>query len=196
MTHNRRIPGITTKGTHHMELRNARKLAISALALGGATTAIVFGSWAAWTAQTANPGNTVKTGNLGLTTDKPATHVFSVDKVKPGDAQSHDVTVKNEGSVPLALKLSQLAVIQGAGAALQLQISDGTDCVYPAKSGACGSDYAAWNGATTLASLAQGTLDAGAERTYTIGWKLDTSSVNADQNTTNSFTLQWDGTPA
>lgn len=186
------------KGTH-VTTNITGRLAASVLGLGGATAAIVFGSWAAWTAQTTNPNSAVSTGSLSLTTDKPAAAVFTATDVKPGDTGSETVTVENTSSIALDLSLSQTAVTREAGPALQLQIHDGTDCVYPAATGPCVA-YGAWDGSTTLANLDQGTLDASGgtrdSRTYTVGWKLDASSVNSDQNTDNTFTLQWDGVPA
>lgn len=190
-----------TKGTaRNMTSLPTMKVAVTILALGAATASVIFGSMAAWTAQTSNPTNSVSTGTLTLATDKPAASVFAATNVTPGDSGSETVTVRNTSSVGLDLTLTQSAVSQDAGTALQFQIHDGTNCVYPAAVGACVA-FGAWDGTATLAALGQGTLaasNAGTsdERTYTVGWKLDASSPNADQGTSNSFTLQWDGIPA
>lgn len=178
-----------------MTPKTMRKAALSVLALGAASAAVVFGSWAAWTAQTTNPNNQVATGTLSLTSDKPGTFLFQASDVTPGDSGSETVTVENDGSIPLDLSLTQTAADDnGISAALGLRIHDGTNCVYPAAAGACVA-WGAWE-AAPLSALAQGSLAAGADRTYTVSWQLDSSSVNGDQGKTATFGLQWDGTPS
>jgi len=171
------------------------KIALSVLALGAASAAVVFGSFAAWTAQTSNPLNSVATGTLTMTNSKSPTAVINATGVKPGDTGSDVVTITNTGSAGLVTKLTQSAVVQGASASLKLNIFDGTNCVYPAGAGACAS-YGAWNGAATINNLSVGTIAAGASKTFTVGYTLDSASTNADQGKTNTFSLTWDGTPA
>lgn len=183
-----------------MVINNSRKVAASVLALGAATSAVVFGSFAAWTATTANPGNKVATGTLTLTNTKAASHVFDVSGVKPGDSGSQTVTIGNGGSVPLDLVLDQNAVVDAVpSGALELQVFDGTNCLYPAATGACVA-YGAWDGsAGALNDAAAGSLaatGAGATKTFTIGYKLDVTSDNGDQGRTSSFNLTWIGTPS
>lgn len=172
-----------------------KKVAISALALGAASAAVVFGSFAAWTAQTTNPGNSVTTGTLTMTNSKSPSAVINATDVKPGDTGSDTVTITNTGTAGLVTKLTQSAVVQNASASLKLNIFDGTNCVYPAGSGAC-AGYGAWNGASTINNLSVGTIAAGASKTFTVGYTLDSASTNTDQNKVNTFTLTWDGTPA
>jgi hypothetical protein len=179
-----------------MSTTTMRKTALTVLALGAASATVVFGSWAAWTASTSNPGNSVKTGKLGLTTDHPATFVFQATNVKPGASDSKTVTVENTDSLPLDLKLSQAnAVNGGISSALGLQVFDGTNCVYPAATGAC-TAYGTWVAGAPLTNKAVGSLAAGATKTFTIGWKLDSSSVDGDQDKTATFDLNWTGTPS
>jgi hypothetical protein len=180
-----------------MASRTVRKTALTVLALGGASAAVVFGSFAAWTATTNNPGNSVSTGSLTLTNSKPAAAVFAAaTNVKPGDTGGDSVTITNGGTAALDLTLDQDTVVQGAGAALELQVFDGTNCVYPVAVGACVA-YAAWDGsAGGLNNLSVGSLAGGAGKTFTVNWRLNSSSGNTDQNTTNSFRLVWDGAQA
>jgi len=170
-----------------------KKIVLSTLALGVASAAIVFGSFAAWTAQTTNPGNSVTTGTLGLTNDKDAAAVITATGVIPGGTGSSTVKIKNTGANPLIVKLTQSAVVQNASNFLQIRIHDGTNCVYPAATGAC-TAWGAWNGASTINGLNVGTFAAAQEKTYTVSYQLDANSTNTDQNKTNTFALTWDGT--
>lgn len=179
-----------------MNVTMMKKLVVSVLALGVATSAIVFGSMAAWTATTSNNGNSVTTGSLTLTNSKPsAAAIINATNVKPGAEGSDTVTITNGGNLPLNLSLTQSNVVQGASNFLKLRISDGTNCVYPAKTGACDA-YGAWNGVSTIANLANGSLAAGASKTYTVGYTLEAASTNTDQNKVNTFDLKFDGVPA
>ena len=125
-----------------MAARNTKKIALSALALGAASAAVVFGSFAAWTAQTTNPGNSVSTGTLTMTNNKNAAAVITATNIKPGDTGSSTVVIANSGNIPLTVRLTQSAVVQGASSFLKINIFDGTNCVYPAGVGACAT-YAA-----------------------------------------------------
>lgn len=172
-----------------------KKLVVSVLALGVATSAVVFGSMAAWTASTSNSGNSVKTGSISLTNTKDATAIINATNVKPGDVGQETVTIGNGGSIPLNLSVTQSAVVQGASNFLKLRVFDGTNCVYPAKAGPC-TAYGEWNGGAGLLNAAAGSLAAGASKTFTVGYTLEADSTNADQNKTNTFTLTFDGVPA
>ena len=178
-----------------MNITMMKKLVVSALALGVASSAIVFGSMAAWTATTSNSGNSVTTGTLTLTNSKPATSIINAVNVKPGDVGSDTVTITNGGNIPLNLSLTQSAVVQGASNFLKLRIFDGTNCVYPVAAGPCVA-YGAWNGGAALTNLANGSLAAGAAKTFTVGYTLEAGSTNADQNKVSTFALTFDGVPA
>lgn len=181
-----------------MAARNTKKIALSVLALGAASAAVVFGSFAAWTAQTTNPGNSVTTGTLTMTNSKNAAAAITATGLKPGETGSDTVVISNTGTEDLVLSLTQGSVVQNASASLKLNIFDGTNCVYPAGAGAC-AGYAAWNGSASAplnGSASIGTIAAAGSKTYTIGYTLESASTNADQNKVNTFNLTWDGTPA
>jgi len=180
-----------------------RRAVITVLALGVASAAIVFGSFAAWTAQTTNPGNSVTTGTLALTNNKNATSIFAATGVLPGGTGTSTVAITNSGGSPLAVSLTQdQLTTTGVEASLGLKIHDTTRnwCVYPvAAAGACAATYGAWNGAATLTNLALPATDgsakwpAGQAHTFTLSWQLATTSVNTDQGKTGSFRLVWNG---
>lgn len=197
--------------------RNVRKAALTILALGAASAAVVFGSLAAWTAQTTNPGNTITAGKLTLGNDKAATALFAADEqAKPGQSGTDTVTISNDGSAPMNVTLSQSGVVDTMSDGnndMKFTILDRAtgNCVYPAAAGPCPALDAAtagadWNGAARLTNVAlPGTGGAGwaaaESHTFAITWAYtDDGVVN---NTTNdgsgrkaAFDLTWNGVPA
>jgi uncharacterized repeat protein (TIGR01451 family)/predicted ribosomally synthesized peptide with SipW-like signal peptide len=174
---------------------------LSVVALGIATAGIMSGSYAAWTAQTTNPGNQVVAGTLTMSNDKDATSVFSASNVSPGDTGSSTVTVQNTGSLPMTVALTQDQLTStGIEASLRLSIHDDTRnwCVYPTNlAGSCGS-RGSWNASLTSfpmpATSGAAQWPAGQSHTFTLSWELVTASPNSDQGKTGSFRLVWDGT--
>jgi hypothetical protein len=194
-----------------MTPRTLKKTAISVLALGLASAAVIFGSFAAWSAHTTNPSNTVSSGTLTMTNSKNGFTVWSTPftDIKPGEDGSDTVTLTNTGSAALSeVDLTQSNVVDDVSDTqnqLQIQIEDSTlghvYCVYPASASACGTNYAAWDGSATIDGLAvkgnTGTNDwaVGEAHTYTVGWKFnDLGSIDNDsQGQDASFDLAWDG---
>jgi hypothetical protein len=184
--------------------RRVTRTLLTLLALGAATAGVMAGSFAAWTAQSANPGNQVKAGTLTMTNSRSAAYVFSATNVVPGDTGSGTVTVANTGSIPMAVKLTQDQVSStGIEASLGLKVHDDTRnwCYWPvAQSGACPATYGAWSATGTLSSLqlpatsGAATWPAGQSHAFTISWTLLATSPNSDQGKTGSFRLVWDGT--
>ena len=178
------------------------KISLTVLACGLASAGIFAGSYASWTAQTTNPGNSVTAGTLTMSNSKSASAVFSGTNVKPGDTNSGTVTVANTGSLPMTVGLTQDTVsATGIEASLRWSLHDDTRnwCVWPSNSaGACGS-LGVWNAAATLTSFAMPNSVGGAQwaaaesHTFTATWQLLASSANSDQGKAGSFRLVWDG---
>jgi hypothetical protein len=194
---------MTAKGTDNMAgKRNTKKIAISVLALGAASAAVVFGSYAAWTAQTTNPGNSVATGSLTMTNSKDASAVFAAaTDAKPGDTGGSTVTLTNTGTTALSsVQLTQNNITNTVGATMELQIHDDTTnrCIWPTDSaGACGG-YGTWNAGLTSFNIkdAGGATDNWAvseAHTFTVNWRFNSSAGNATQSQNASFDLVWDG---
>lgn len=204
-----------------MATRNMKKVALSALGLGGATAAVVFGSWAAWTAETTNPGNSVTAGRLTMANQKGAVDsdgnpvlTTGVSAVQPGDGNSDTVTITNTGTGNMAVKLTKTAgtdAISDANNVLKLTIFDSAtgNCIYPAGPGACptlgaATAGAAWTGA--FANAAAPGIGGAAWATneahdFVVTWKYtDDGTVNNSKNDatakTASFDLTWSATPA
>jgi predicted ribosomally synthesized peptide with SipW-like signal peptide len=187
------------------------RIPLTILAIGLATASVIGGSFAAWTAQTMNPGNQVSAGTLAITNDKSATSVFSASNVVPGDTGSGTVRIENSGTVPAAVMLTQDTLTGGSiAASLRLKVHDQTRnwCYWPVnQAGACpltggvdGDGYGAWNASATLAALPLAATSGAAKwpaaeaHTFSISWKLAASSPNGDQGQSASFRLVWDAT--
>jgi predicted ribosomally synthesized peptide with SipW-like signal peptide/uncharacterized repeat protein (TIGR01451 family) len=184
--------------------RSTLRLGIPVLALGIATAGIIAGSYASWQAQTTNPGNQVTAGTLTMSNNKNGAAVFTAaPNAKPGDTGSNTVTITNTGSVPMSVTLTQ---DQLAGTAiessLELQIYDAQRnwCYWPLDaSGSCGANWGAWNASATFTNFAIPNSSGGAQwaaaeaHTFTVSWRLLTSSPNTDQGQTGSFRLAWGG---
>ena len=186
------------------------KILATMLALGVASATVMFGSYAAWTDQTTNPGNSVTAGALDITNSKDAAAVFAVTGVAPGDSGSDTVVVGDAGAsgiVDFQLFLTQNNLSASAGnieANLRLSIYDQTRnwCYYPVSaSGACAS-LGAWDGSATINNLQLMNAAGGAlwdsttdeQHTFQLDWALDAASDTDDQNQVGSFDLIWDAT--
>ncbi|MCB0879236.1 MAG: SipW-dependent-type signal peptide-containing protein [Thermoleophilia bacterium] len=201
--------------------RNTRKVALTVLALGAATAAVVFGSLAAWTARTTNPNNTITAGKLTMGNDKDAAPVLTtnVTGVVPGDGDSDTVTITNTSTGAMSVALTQLTPVDNMSDGdnvMKFTVHDDTTdtCLYPAAafgSGACpaidsalaGAGWDAtsvFDGSTAIAGTGGAASDwaASEAHTFTVAWAYtDDGVVNNAKNGTNptaTFDLQWDGT--
>ncbi len=180
----------------------SRKAALTLLAVGGATATIMFGSWAAWTAQTTNPNTSVASGSLAMTNSKNAAAIFTASNVKPGDSGSSTVVITNSGSTAMAVALTQSGVTDsGFGGKLKMSLHDDTRdfCYYPDNAAGACSGPGAWDGSATINNLSiknstGGATWAAAEaHTFTVAWDFDATAGNATQSQTADFDLTWDG---
>ena len=129
-----------------------------------------------------------------------ASAVFTATGVKPGDTGSATVTLKNTGSIPISVALTQDQVTNtfAAGSA-QLQIHDDTAnrCYWPTNAaGACATygDFTATTATNlAIAGTAAAQWAANEQHVFTIGHKLATTSPNTDQGKAAAFRLTWDG---
>lgn len=189
----------TPKGTHTMKARNTKKVLGTVLALGAATGAIVFGSFAAWTASTSNPGNSVATGTLTFTNDKSAAGaLFSITNAKPGDTgTAQTIAVQNSGSVAASsVTLTRTgAVAPDLVPHMKLQINDTTNstCIYPASPSPCAA-WGAWSGGALDSGISLGSWAASATRNYTVNWKFEDNADPLTQGKTANFALGWAAT--
>ncbi|OGG26638.1 hypothetical protein A2960_00505 [Candidatus Gottesmanbacteria bacterium RIFCSPLOWO2_01_FULL_39_12b] len=76
------------------------KILTSLLSIGAASTIVTAATFAAFTASASNTGNVFTSGTLSLATT-PATGLFTVPNMKPGDSITQNLTVNNTGSLSL-----------------------------------------------------------------------------------------------
>lgn len=181
-----------------MATRNSKKILGTILALGAATGAIVFGSFAAWTATTRNDNNTITTGSISFTNSKPGAAAFGATNIVPGATGSDTVTLTNAGSVTLtSVVLKQENVTNTVGTDLRLKIHDSNgNCVWPNQTaGSSCSTFGAWSDAalTGAGITLNGTWAAAASRTFTIDWEFDAAAGNGTQGASADFDLVWTG---
>jgi hypothetical protein len=147
-------------------------------------------------------------------TSCPISLFGSITNGSQGTSTTATVTVQNNGTINAgALDLSPASCTASANSAtspyagsdtsgfcglVDVTISNGTNCVYPAGTGACPSPSHSY----TLSSLASagalngiggnsGGLNAGASETFTFTLELDPSATNADQGLSASEALTW-----
>src|SRR5262245_9556094 len=96
-------------GMRRIDRINRRKarLALTLLAFGVGSAGVVMGSSAAWTDSVQNTGNAISSGSLDMTNSKPGIAVFSATDITPGTTGGSTVTVTNNGTVSMGVKLTQ-----------------------------------------------------------------------------------------
>lgn len=92
-----------------------KKRLIMSLMVIGLVSALVGGATFAWFTDTAvNEGNTFTAGTLKLDfVDDETTLPFNVTNMKPGQSETKSFTLKNDGSLPMKLKVQVAEVGDG-----------------------------------------------------------------------------------
>lgn len=176
----------------HLHPRRRRRFA-ALLALAIASGALGAGalSLAIFTDSQAVTGNAFSTGTIDISTT-PATALFTVSTMMPGDSTNATIQVNNAGTGALRYAIST-AVVSGPTLAAQLQLD-----VY---AGATCSGTALYSGALDAAAVgsnAQGaqagdrTLAGGSNETLCFKATLPLVSGNAVQNTSTDVTFTFD----
>lgn len=222
-----------------MKSKNIKKGLLSLLVLGAASGAAV-GTFASFNAQTTNLDNALNTGTLvlsdtvgaaaaclstnGGTTDvnvNDCSTIFTLSVAKPGDSQTGNLTLKNEGSIAAtAFKVFTPGCTDGdapgesfhgtglACSKVQFYVQEFADaafttptaCVYGAASGAtCQfgdatktlAAFASSYGSDASALPLSGGLGAGASRYFQLGVKLPLDADNTFQGRSASLGFSW-----
>jgi hypothetical protein len=137
----------------------ARKFLLTALVVGGLSALVGLGTYSAFTATTANAGNSISSGTVQIAQHTGATTLYNVSNQKPGDTTTKCVRVTYSGSLTAsAVKLYVSSGITN-GTQYNLEIDrgsgmttlDGTDScagfsqssvAYNGNLGSLGSTYA------------------------------------------------------
>lgn len=164
-------------------MKNTRKLLVP-LATLAAAGAVVVGSGATFTSNSANTISSVTAGTLSQSNSKANQAIFTLTNMKPGDVLNGSLTLTNTGSLPALFSLTEVSATNAfANADLTLSIVDTTTSttVY---SGTFG-------GMTAGAPVALGDWAAGSAHNFTFSVKLDSNSPNADQGKTAGAVFSW-----
>jgi len=128
-------------------LRQRRLQVLLTLAALTLAVAVVVGSGASFTSQTANANNVFSAGTLAMT-NTPTGMSVTVANMVPGDSHAGTVVIKNTGTVQGHFYLEPVAITgdtQGFAAQLQLVIKDGATQVYSGSlSGLTQQDLGLW----------------------------------------------------
>jgi len=180
-----------TVSTHQHPRRRRRIAALLALSLVSGSLGAGALSLAIFTDSQAVTGNAFSTGTIDISTT-PATALFSVANMMPGDVVSETLQVNNVGTGALRYAMST-TVAAGPALAAQLQLA-----VF---AGATCSGTALYNGslaAAAMGSNAQGPdagdrpLAGGANETLCFRATLPLSTGNAFQGTSTNVTFTFD----
>lgn len=85
--------------------RASRKILLSALLLLSLTSAGAFGTWAAFSATTTNPGNSFDSGTVTISDNDSGSAMFAVTGVRPGSTGSTCMKVLYTGSLAATIKV-------------------------------------------------------------------------------------------
>ena len=180
-----------TAPTHGHPRRQRRMATLLGLALLSGSLGAGALSLALFTDSQAVTGNAFATGTIDISTT-PATALFSVSAMMPGDTSSQPIVVNNAGSGALRYAIST-AIVSGPtlAAQLQLDIYAGATCTgTPLYTGALGT--------AALGSNAQGAqagdraLAGGANESLCFKATLPLATGNTFQNTTTNVTFTFD----
>ncbi len=180
------------------------KRTLGALAVLVASTGLVVGSGATFSASSANPSNELATGSLEILNDKEGAAVLTAANMRPGDTPvTGTVDIRNTGSLSGAFSLSRSAPVDTdaanpLSAKLNLVVRD---CgVWPTATtvNPCGDGddtvlYGSPSG--TLAgmsgSIALGRYASGEKHRYQFSAQLDASAGDAYQGDKSTVTFNW-----
>ena len=134
-----------------------------------AATALAVGSGANFNSTSANPSNVLSAGTMSQSNSKDGAAVLTADKLKPGDATTGTVDIKNTGDVDGTFTLLKSSVVDlpalpAFSKLLTLKVEDLGD---PACVSSCPAAQTVYSGNVfDMASLALGTYAPGVTHRY------------------------------
>lgn len=134
-----------------------------------AATALAVGSGANFNSTSANPSNVLSAGTMSQSNSKDSAAVLTADKLKPGDATTGTVDIKNTGDVDGTFTLLKSSVVDlpalpAFSKLLTLKVEDLGD---PACVSSCPAAQTVYSGNVfDMASLALGTYAPGVTHRY------------------------------
>lgn len=157
---------------------------VIALVVGAITSVGVAGTYAEFTAQSANPGNTFSAATIALSTDHPSNSIFSATNMVPGDSITRTVEVQNSGTADFTYTITASDENAPSNAlwtdltnGLQITAADGSTQLYSGP-------------ISQLTQVSTGvTLGPGAAQTLTFTVSLPTSADNSLQGLSDSILI-------
>jgi hypothetical protein len=176
-------------------------LAAAPIAVIAAAGMVWQSSYAAFSADTRNAGNSWSTGTLTLNNDGNGTAMFQVSNMTPGQTGSHCIQVTSTSSVPGTVKLYLMNPVTSAAGLeghLRITVQSGTGATYAGGCGAFvadstptqpiinGTNYTLQQAATAFNSYGTGagawvTTGAASEsKSYKFTWSMDNNLTQTE----------------
>jgi len=188
-------------------MTKTKKVVRTIVVAGVLCSLAAIATFSAFTSQADNPGNNVTAGTVTLTSNSPATAMYSMSDAKPGDSAVKCIKISYTGSLASTVKFYSPDTVGSLGQYVNLQVEKGTQTGSPVNGDCTGFSAAGGNlfnntlnnlpnsGTAVTATNPTGgaawaTNDAVA---YRVTATLSASAPNAAQGlTTNSHTLRWE----
>lgn len=165
-------------------------------------------SYAAFSAQTSNPGSSLGVGTVALSDDDSGTALFAASNLRPGSTGTRCVAVTSTGTLPSSVKLyaTSPATTRALASHVNLTINQGTGGSFASCTGFAAppaADATVFAGTLasftgTAVSYATGlgswnpTGSAAESRTYQISYTVSNTIPDSAQGGTASFGLTWE----
>ena len=190
-------------------MTKTRKVLRTLVVLGLVGGLAAVGAFSAFSSQTENPGNVVTAGSVALTDNdnSDATPLYDILNAKPGDTETHCITVTYNGTLPADVKFWTTSAPLGAlASSVDLVVDTGTggnfNCVGFADDPAGPMFNAKLNTFPTSAATALqdgpgagNTWSQGNAVTYRFTATLPASTGNGAQGqSTGLHTIRWEAT--
>jgi len=107
----------------------SKKLVLTALVLGLVGIIAGVGTWSAFTATTANAGNSFTSGSVILTDDDLGVAMLSLTNAKPADTDSSCINVTYTGTLPATVRMYGTTSGTGLDPYLNVTVTRGTIAV-------------------------------------------------------------------
>lgn len=175
---------------------------LAACLLGALLVAALGGSLAAFSATTANPGNSLDAGTVILTDDDVGAAMVTAPGLKPGTSGSRCLVLSYGGSLAATIRLYASAVSGSLAPYLRMELEAGTggtngSCTGFAPQQRFFDDTITQLGTSTISWSTGvgnwGPSGPGQSRTVRLTWTLDANAPNGTQGGSGSVNLTWEG---
>lgn len=118
-----------------MPSRN-RKLLLTALVVGATSSVAGLGVFAAFTATTSNPGNSIQSGTVTITDNDASTALYALTNQAPGAGTQRCIRVTYSGTLPSTVKLYRAGTVtNGTAFTVTVERGAGLSGAFPSCAG-------------------------------------------------------------